>query len=65
MISVSNARTWADRTVGGLAVTDIVVAIALGGWAFVKVFAQGGWAPAFGVLAMTLPVAWRRPMPLT
>jgi hypothetical protein len=58
------------RTVGGLGVLDIAAAALLSG---VVLAEEAGWLPrtgrsvaaAIGVLAVTVPVAWRRPAPVT
>ncbi len=55
----------AAATIGGLLVVDLAVALALGGYALVRVNAEGSLAAAFGVLAMTVPVAWCRRSPIT
>jgi signal transduction histidine kinase len=74
MTTTRGVRSWANATVAGLNVVDILVAVALSVYA---VFLTSGalhpyWRPArlgvvgasIGVLAMTMPVAWRRRDPV-
>jgi hypothetical protein len=71
MISARVMRVPLNWTVAGLGVLDIVVAVILSGYAVALVSGvihtghpHGGAAASVGVLAMILPVAWRRPAPL-
>ena len=71
MITARGLRAPLSWTVGGLAVLDFAVAVLLSGYAVALVSGvihtghpHGGAAASAGVLAMTLPVAWRRPAPL-
>ena len=57
-------RSVATATIGGLPVVDLAVALALGAYAFVRVSGEGSFGAAFGVLAMTLPVASCRRAPV-
>jgi signal transduction histidine kinase len=74
MTTTRRVRSWANATVAGLNVVDIAVAVLLSVYA---VFLTAGalhpyWRPArggvvgasIGVLAMTVPVAWRRRAPI-
>src|SRR5258708_27267027 len=67
------ARSWLNRTVGGLPAVDVTAAVILS--AFAAGLTSGALHPSYqspnlgiaasaGVLAMTAPVAWRRRMPL-
>jgi hypothetical protein len=67
---------WKRRPVGvgaaGLSMTDIVIAVALSAVPVLVAAGvihdgtpQAGVAACLGVIALTLPVAWRRPRPLT
>ena len=71
MITARGLRAPLSWTVGGLAVLDLAAAVLLSGYAVALVSGvihtghpHGGAAASAGVLAMTLPVAWRRPAPL-
>jgi hypothetical protein len=71
MISARVLRAPLNWTVGGLGALDLAAAIILSGYAVALVSGvirtshpHGGAAAAAGVLAMTLPVAWRRPAPV-
>ena len=71
---MNSARAWRaplNWTVAGLGALDIAVAVILSGYAVALVSGvihtshpHGGAAASVGVLAMILPVAWRRPAPL-
>jgi hypothetical protein len=71
---MNSARAWRaplNWTVAGLAGLDLAAAVILSGFAVALVsgathngYPHGGVAASAGVLAMTLPVAWRRPAPL-
>jgi signal transduction histidine kinase len=70
-ISARDLRAPLNWTVAGLGALDIAVAVILSGYAVALVggvihtsHPHGGAAASVGVLAMTLPVAWRRPAPL-
>ncbi len=72
MITARSLRSRMAWTVSGMSVADIVIAAVLGmyviGVAIGVIGLRGpgiGAASAAGVLAMVLPVAWRRPLPLT
>jgi len=69
MITARALRAPLNWTVAGLGVLDL--AVLLSGYAVALVSGviptghpHGGAAASVGVLAMTLPVAWRRPAPL-
>ena len=71
MISARALRAPLNWTVAGLGVLDLAAAVILSGYAVALVSGvihtshpHGGAAASVGVLAMTLPVAWRRPAPL-
>jgi hypothetical protein len=71
MISARVLRAPLNWTVAGLGVLDLAVAVILSGYAVALVggvmhtgYPHGGAAASVGVLAMILPVAWRRPAPL-
>ena len=71
MISARALRAPLNWTVAGLGVLDLAVAIILSGYAVALVSGvfhpshpHGGAAASVGVLAMILPMAWRRPAPL-
>jgi signal transduction histidine kinase len=71
MITATDLRSRLDRTVGGLSVLDVAAAVILSAYAVSLTSGalrtghpHGGAAASIGVLAMTLPVAWRRPLPL-
>ncbi len=71
MITARRLRAPLSWTVGGLAVLDLAAAVLLSGYAVALVSGvihtghpHGGAAASAGVLALTLPVAWRRPAPL-
>jgi hypothetical protein len=71
MTSARALRAPLNWTVAGLGVLDLAVAVILSGYAVALVSGvihtshpHGGAAASVGVLAMTLPVAWRRPAPL-
>lgn len=71
MISARVLRAPLNWTVAGLGVLDLAVAVILSGYAVALVSGvfhtshpHGGAAASVGVLAMTLPMAWRRPAPL-
>ena len=64
VFSASRAWTWTESTVGGVGVLDLAAAALLGGYAFGRVYAASDLAAGLGVLAMTVPVGWRRPMPI-
>jgi len=59
-------RSLTAATIGGLPVVDLVVALALSGYAAIDVgLAQGrGAAAALAAVTLTLPVAWCRRTPL-
>ncbi len=70
-ISGRDLRVPLNWTVAGLSVLDLAVAVILSGYAVALVSGvihtshpHGGAAASVGVLAMILPVAWRRPAPL-
>jgi len=70
-ISARDLRAPLNWTVAGLGALDIAVAVILSGYAVALVSGvihtshpHGGAAASVGVLAMILPVAWRRPAPL-
>ena len=72
MISARGLRSWLNWTVAGLSVLDIAAAAVLSAYAVGLTSGalrtghpHGGLGASIGVLAMTLPVAWRRRMPLT
>jgi hypothetical protein len=72
MITARALRAPLSWTVAGLGGLDVAAAILLSGYAVALVSGvihtshpHGGAAASVGVLAMTLPVAWRRPAPLT
>jgi hypothetical protein len=65
MITASALRAPFTRNLAGMGVLDIVIALLLSGYAVALVDHHNGSAGACaGVLAMTLPVAWRRRAPL-
>lgn len=65
MITARALRAPLSWTVAGMGVLDITVAILLSGYAVALVHHQHGSASAAaGVLAMTVPVAWRRRAPV-
>jgi len=71
MITARALRAPLNWTVAGLGVLDLAAAVLLSGYAVALVSGviptghpHGGAAASVGVLAMTLPVAWRRPAPL-
>lgn len=71
MISARVLRAPLNWTVAGLGVLDLAVAVILSGYAVALVSGvfhpshpHGGAAASVGVLAMILPMAWRRPAPL-
>ena len=71
MISARALRAPLNWTVAGLGVLDLAVAVILSGYAVALTSGvlrtghpHGGVAASVGVLAMTLPMAWRRPAPL-
>ncbi len=71
MSSARVLRAPLNWTVAGLGVLDLAAAVILSGYAVALVSGvihtshpHGGTAASVGVLAMTLPVAWRRPAPL-
>jgi hypothetical protein len=71
MISARALRAPLNWTVAGLSVLDLAVAVILSGYAVALVSGvihtshpHGGAAASVGVLAMILPMAWRRPAPL-
>ena len=64
-------RTWRDPRFRGLYLLDLAVALGLSTLAVLSILGvthggvpQGGALAATGVLAMTLPVAWRRQAPI-
>ena len=70
-ISARDLRAPLNWTVAGLGAVDVAAAVILSGYAVALVggvihtgHPHGGVAASVGVLAMTLPVAWRRPAPL-
>jgi hypothetical protein len=72
MITARAVRAPLSWTVAGLGGLDVAAAILVSGYAVALVSGvlhtshpHGGVAASVGVLAMTLPVAWRRPAPLT
>ncbi len=72
MISARGLRSWLNWTVAGMSVLDIAAAAVLSAYAVGLTSGalrtghpHGGLGAAIGVLSMTLPVAWRRRMPLT
>jgi hypothetical protein len=71
MISARALRAPLNWTVAGLGAGDLAVAVILSGYAVALVSGviltshpHGGAAASAAVLAMILPVAWRRPAPL-
>jgi hypothetical protein len=71
MISARALRAPLNWTVAGLSVLDLAVAVILSGYAVALVSGvfhpshpHGGAAASVAVLAMILPMAWRRPAPL-
>ena len=71
MISARALRAPLNWTVAGLSVLDLAVAVILSGYAVALVSGvfhpshpHGGAAASVGVVAMILPMAWRRPAPL-
>ena len=71
MITARALRAPLNWTVAGLGVLDLAAAVLLSGYAVALVSGviptghpHGGAAASVGVLAMILPVAWRRPAPL-
>jgi hypothetical protein len=71
MITARDLRSRADWTAGGLSVLDIAAAAILSAYAVGLTSGalhtnhpHGGVGASIGVLTMTLPVAWRRRMPL-
>jgi hypothetical protein len=71
MITASDLRARLDLTLGGLSVLDIAAAAVLSAWAAGDTSGvlhtsapHGGAGASIGVLAMTLPVAWRRRAPV-
>ena len=71
MISARALRAPLNWTVAGLSVLDLAVAVILSGYAvalvsgvFYPSHPHGGAAASVGVVAMILPMAWRRPAPL-
>jgi hypothetical protein len=71
MTSARALRAPLNWTVAGLGVLDLAVAVILSGYAVALVSGvihtshpHGGAAASAGVVAMTLPMAWRRPAPL-
>ena len=71
MSSARALRAPLNWTVAGLGVLDLAAAVILSGYAVALVSGvihtshpHGGAAASVAVLAMTLPVAWRRPAPL-
>ncbi len=71
MITARDLRTPLSWTIGGLGVLDLAAAVILSGYAVALTSGvlrtghpHGGVAASIGVLAMTLPVAWRRPAPV-
>ena len=72
MITARGLRSPLTWTVAGLSVLDVMAAAILSLYAAGQVSGMlhthhphGGAGATLGVLAMTLPVAWRRPAPLT
>ncbi len=70
-ISARDLRAPLNWTVAGLGAGDLAVAVILSGYAVALVSGvirtghpHGGAAASVAVLAMILPVAWRRPAPL-
>lgn len=72
MITARDLRSRLDWTVAGLSVLDIAAVVILSAWAAGDTSGalhtshpHGGAGASIGVLAMTLPVAWRagRPVP--
>ena len=57
-------RSVATAMIGGLPVVDLAAGVALSAYAFVRVSGEGSLGAAFGVVAMTLPVAWCRRAPV-
>ena len=71
MITARDLRAPLSWTIGGLGVLDLAAAVILSGYAVALTSGvlrtghpHGGVAASIGVLAMTLPVAWRRPAPV-
>ena len=71
MITARDLRAPLSWTIGGLGVLDLGAAVILSGYAVALTSGaistghpHGGAAASIGVLAMTLPVAWRRPRPV-
>jgi hypothetical protein len=71
MITARDLRSRLDWTVSGLSVLDIAAAAILSAYAVGRTSGvlhtsgpHGGVGASIGVLAMTLPVAWRRRLPL-
>ncbi len=71
MITVRDLRAPLSWTVAGLGVLDLAAAVILSGYAVALTSGviptghpHGGLGASIGVLAMTLPLAWRRPQPL-
>ncbi len=71
MIMTRTLRAPLNWTVAGLGVLDLAAAVILSGYAVALVSGvihtshpHGGGAASVAVLAMILPVAWRRPAPL-
>jgi hypothetical protein len=71
MITARALRAPLSWTAGGLGVLDLAAAVLLSGYAVALTSGllptghpHGGVGASIGVLAMTLPVAWRRPAPL-
>jgi signal transduction histidine kinase len=71
MITARDLRAPLSWTIGGLGVLDLGAAVLLSGYAVALTSGalrtghpHGGAGASIGVLAMTLPVAWRRPRPV-
>jgi hypothetical protein len=71
MITARDLRAPLSWTIGGLGALDLGAAVILSGYAVALTSGaiptghpHGGAAASIGVLAMTLPVAWRRPRPV-
>ncbi len=71
MITARDLRAPLSWTVAGLGVLDLAAAVILSGYAVALTSGviptghpHGGLGASIGVLAMTLPLAWRRPQPL-
>ena len=71
MITARDLRAPLSWTIGGLGVLDLGAAVLLSGYAVALTSGalrtghpHGGAGASIGVLAMTLPVAWRRPHPV-